>query len=128
MHDLLVGIFPGLEACLDLKTKGPLHLLTRYVTPAELRSAGKKRIVRHLQAAGGLPNVDALAERVLVAAAEQTIVVPAERVTARLIRELASEALASRVRLIEIDRELEALLERHLTRSSSAACPAWGSS
>ncbi len=30
MHDLLVGIFPGLEACLDLKTKGPLHLLTRY--------------------------------------------------------------------------------------------------
>ena len=40
MHDLLVGIFPGLEACLDLKTKGPLHLLTRYVTPAELRAAG----------------------------------------------------------------------------------------
>ena len=113
MHDLLAGIFPGLEACLDLKTKGPLHLLTRYVTPAELRSAGKKRIVRHLQAAGGLPNVDALAERVLVAAVEQTIVVPAERVTARLIRELASEALASRARIIEIDRELEALLERH---------------
>ena len=26
MHDLLVGIFPGLEACLDLKTKGPLHV------------------------------------------------------------------------------------------------------
>ena len=39
MHDLLVGIFPGLEARLDLKTKGPLHLLTRYVTPAELRDA-----------------------------------------------------------------------------------------
>lgn len=35
MHDLLAGIFPGLEACLDLKTKGPLHLLTRYVTPAD---------------------------------------------------------------------------------------------
>src|SRR5512143_2364940 len=47
MHDLLVGIFPGLEVYLDLKTKGPLHLLRRYVTPAQLRSAGKKRIVRH---------------------------------------------------------------------------------
>ena len=33
MRRLLVGIFPDLEACLDLKTKGPLHLLTRYVTP-----------------------------------------------------------------------------------------------
>jgi len=60
LDDLLVGIFPGLEARLDLKTKGPLHLLTRHVTPAELRAAGRKRLVRHLQAAGGLPNPDAL--------------------------------------------------------------------
>ena len=126
MHDLLAGIFPGLEACLDLKTKGPLLLLTRYVTPAELRSAGKKRIVRHLQAAGGLPNVDALAERVLVAAVEQTIVVPAERVTARLIRELASEALVSRARIIEIDRELEALLERHPDAALIRSLPGMG--
>jgi len=130
MHDLLVGIFPGLEACLDLKTSatwrsdceaagggatggGPLHLLTRYVTHSELRAAGKKRLVRHLQAGGGLPNVDALAERALAAAAEQTIVAPAERMTARLIRELAAEALVSRARLVELDRELEALLGRH---------------
>ena len=61
LHDLLVGIFPGLERTLDLTTKGPLHLLTRFVTPAELRAAGKKRLVRHLQAAGGLPKVEALA-------------------------------------------------------------------
>ena len=33
--------------------------------------------------------------------------------TARPIRELANEALASRTRLIELDRELEALLQRH---------------
>ena len=54
MRDLLVGVLPGLEACRDLKTKGPLHLLTRFVTPAELRGAGKKRLARCLQAAGGL--------------------------------------------------------------------------
>jgi len=101
------------EACLDLKTKGPLHLLTRYVTHSELRAAGKKRFVRHLQAGGGLPNVDALADRALAAAAEQTLVAPAERMTARLIRELATEALVSRARLVERDRELEALLGRH---------------
>ena len=86
LHDLLVGIFPGLERTLDLTTKGPLHLLTRFVTPAELRAAGKKRLVRHLQAAGGLPKVEALAERALAAAAEQTIAVPAERMTSRLVR------------------------------------------
>jgi transposase len=126
MHDLLVGIFPGLEACLDLKTKGPLHLLTKFVTPAELRTAGKKRLVRHLQAAGGLPKVEDLAERVLAAAAEQAIAVPAERMTARLIRELAVEALASRTRLIEIDRELEALLAHHPDAALIRSLPGMG--
>ncbi len=126
MHDLLVGIFPGLEACLDLRAKGPLHLLTRYVTPAELRAAGKKRLVRHLRAAGKLPNVDALADRALAAAAEQTISVPAERMTARLIRELAAEALASRSRPLEIDHELEALLERHPDAALIRSLPGMG--
>lgn len=126
MHDLLVGIFPGLEACLDLKTKGPLHLLTRYVTHSELHTAGKKRLVRHLQAAGGLPNVDALADRALAAAAEQTIVAPAEHMTARLIRELAAEALVSRARLNELDHELEALLGRHPDAALILSLPGMG--
>jgi transposase len=126
MRDLLVGIFPGLEACLDLKTKGPLHLLARYVTHSELRAAGKKRLVRHLQAAGSLPNVDALADRALAAAAEQTIVAPAERITARLIRELAAEALVSRARLVELDRELEALLGRHPDAALILTLPGMG--
>lgn len=50
MHDLLVSIFAGLERSLDLTTKGPLHLLSKFVTPAELRAAGRKRLMRHLQA------------------------------------------------------------------------------
>ena len=126
LHDLLVGIFPGLERTLDLTTKGPLHLLTRFVTPAELRAAGKKRLVRHLQAAGGLPKVEALAERALAAAVEQTIAVPAERMTARLVRELAGEALACRDRLRELDRELEALLEHHPNAALVRSLPGMG--
>jgi transposase len=126
LHDLLVGIFPGLERTLDLTTKGPLHLLTRFVTPAELRAAGKKRLVRHLQAAGGLPKVEALAQRALAAAAEQTIAVPAERMTARLVRELAGEALACRDRLRELDRELEALLEHHPDAALVRSLPGMG--
>jgi len=126
LHDLLVGIFPGLEATLDLTTKGPLHLLTRYVTPDELRGAGRQRLIRHLQAAGGLPKVEELADRALAAAAEQTIAIPAERMTARLIRELAAEALASRARLIEVDRELAALLERHPDAALIRSLPGMG--
>ena len=61
--------------------------------------------MRQLRAAGSLPNLDALADRVLAAAAEQAIAVPAERMTAHLIRELAAEALATRTRLIELDLE-----------------------
>jgi hypothetical protein len=127
MRDLLVGIFPGLEACLDLKTKGPLHLLTKFVTPAELRDAGKKRLVRHLQAAGGVPKVEDLADRVLTVATEQPIAVPAERMTARLIRELAVEALASRAHAWSNSlASWRHCLPATLTRPSSAACPAWG--
>ena len=65
------------------------------------RPATTRTGVFPLRRAITLPNVEALAERALAAAAEQTIAVPAERMTARLIRELASEALASRARLIE---------------------------
>ncbi len=126
LHDLLVGIFPSLERGLDLTAKGPLQLLTRYVIPAELRAAGKKRLVRHLKAAGGLPKVEALADRALAAAAEQSITIPAERMTARLVRELATEALASRTRLIELDRELEALLQRHPDATLIRSLPGMG--
>jgi len=126
MHDLLVGIFPGLERALDLTTKGRLHLLTKFVTPAELCDAGKKRLVRHPQGAGGVPKIDDLADRALAAAAEQTIAVPAERMAARLIRELAAEALAARARIIELDRELEALLRSHPDAALIRSLPGMG--
>jgi transposase len=126
LHDLLVGIFPGLERGLDLTTKGPLVLLSKFVTPAELRAAGKKRLVRHLKAAGGLPNVGALADRALAAAAEQTVAVPAERISARLIKELAGEALATRTRLASLDHELEDLLDRHPDAALIRSLPGMG--
>jgi transposase len=126
LHDLLASIFPGLERGLDLTTKGPLVLLTKFVTPAELRAAGKRRLIRHLKAAGGLPNIEALADRALAAAAEQTIAIPAERMSARLIKELASEALATRSRLASVDRELEALLARHPDAALIRSLPGMG--
>jgi len=126
LHDLLVGIFPGLERTLDLTTKGGLVLLCRFVTPAELRAAGKKRLVRHLKAAGGLPKVDQMADRALAAAVEQTIAVPGERMTARLIKELAAEALAVRGRLASLDGELQEMLDRHPDAALIRSLPGMG--
>jgi transposase len=82
--------------------------------------------MRHLQAAGGVPKVEDLADRVLTVATEQRISVPAERMAARLIRELAVEALASRTRLIELDRKLEALLARHPDAALIRSLPGMG--
>jgi len=45
LRDLLVSIFPGLERVVDVTTKTGLHLLTRYVTPAQIRRAGRARLL-----------------------------------------------------------------------------------
>jgi hypothetical protein len=128
LHGLLVSIHPGLERVLDLTTKGSLWLLTRYVTPAEIRRAGHGRLVSHLKRAGGLRAVAQLADAALASAQAQRIAVPGERMAAIFVRELAAEALAVRKRLAELDRALEARLTHHPDAASFAACPAWGPS
>lgn len=111
LRDLLVSIFPGLERALDFTTKGALWLVSKYVTPAELREASRRKVVRHLQRAGGLPNVKTLADTALAAAEAQRIAISGERMSAVLIRELAVEALTTRERIATLDRELETLLQ-----------------
>ena len=43
LRDALLALFPGLERVLDLRTRGPLVLVSRYQTPAAVRQAGRKR-------------------------------------------------------------------------------------
>jgi len=106
LHDLLLGVHPGLERRLDLTTKGALFFLTRYVTPAEIQRAGRARLVRFLRTPKHLRDVEALAERALEAAAEQPFALPGEAVAARLVRELAADALRTRERLAALDEQL----------------------
>lgn len=107
---LLSSIHPGLERDLDITCKGPLVLLTRYVTPAENRQAGKRRIMAHLAKTPHVQGAGALAEHALAAARAQMLAVPGEAVMAELVRELATEALEARVKIIRLDRDLAALL------------------
>jgi transposase len=115
LRDLLCSIHPGLERVVDPANQADLVLLGRYVTPAEIRRAGARRIAEHVLAAGHLrrAGVEALAGRALAAAAAQRIAVPGEARAAELVRELATEALAARERITRLDAEIEGALERH---------------
>jgi transposase len=113
LRQFLGAIHPGLERRLDLTCKGPLVLVARYVTPHEIRHAGSRRIVAHLKRTPHLHGIEALAERALEAANGQSVVVPGEAIFADMIREFAAEALQARDTISRIDRDLEALLDRH---------------
>ena len=67
-----------------------------------------------------------MAERALATAVGQTTVVPAERTTARLIKELAIEALACRTRLKALDGELTEILDRHPDAALIRSLPGMG--
>jgi transposase len=126
MRQLLGAIHPGLERRLDLTGKGPLVLISRYVTPAEIRRAGCKRLVAHLKRTPHLHAAEALAQRALEAADGQSITVPGEAVFADMIRELAAEALKTREAIARIDRDLEVLLARHPDGALIRSLPGMG--
>lgn len=126
MRQLLGAIHPGLERRLDLTCKGPLVLISRYVTPAQIRRAGLKRLVAHLRRTPGLHGADALAKRAMEAADGQSITVPGEAVFADMISELAAEALNTREAITRIDRDLEALLARHPDGALIRSLPGMG--
>jgi transposase len=126
LHDLLSGIFPGLEHALDLTAKGGLRLLTAYVTPAEIRAAGRDALLGHLRGAGRIGDPAAIADAAAAAAHAQRVAVPGERLAAALVRELAHEALAARDRLARLDRDLEELLARHPDAALIRSLPGMG--
>lgn len=113
MRYLLNTIHPDLERALDLTKAGPLLLLTRYVTAAQIRAARPKTIARLLRAKGAR-NPEALADAAYAAAlAHPDLRLPAEATTAALVREMAEEAVASRTRVAAIERTLDELVQVH---------------
>ena len=113
LRGLLSSIHPGLERDIDVTCKGPLILLTRYVTSAEIRQAGKQRIMAHLAKTPHVQGAEALADHALAAARAQALTVPGETTMAELVRELAAEALETRTKIARLDRDLVALLAVH---------------
>lgn len=110
LRGLLCGLFPGLERGRDMTCKGPLVLLSRFVTPAGIRRAGQARLVAHLRKTPHPHEAEALAARARAAAGGQRIAVPGEAPTAERIRAPASEALEARARIARIAGDPERLL------------------
>ncbi|MGH2980737.1 MAG: IS110 family transposase [Solirubrobacterales bacterium] len=126
LHELLVAIHPGLERRLDLTTKAALCLLTRYVTPAQIRRAGRARMLRFLRACPHVRQPEALADRALEAAREQSLSLPGERLTAHFCRETAADALQSRQRILDVDRQIEERVRLHPDAALIRSLPGMG--
>jgi hypothetical protein len=128
LRDLLASIFPGLERNVDVTTKTGLWLLTRYVTPAEIRTAGRRRLITHLGKVGRVKDttIHAITDAALAVAHAQTIAVPGEAVAADPIRGLANEALTGRDHLATIDKRIAAVLARHPDAALIRSLPGMG--
>jgi transposase len=90
---------------LDLNSKGPLTLLTHYQTPAQLRRAGHKRVATYLRSRG-VKGSNKVANKALAAARAQSVTLPAQKVAASIVSELAKDVLGLKERLESIDKEI----------------------
>jgi len=106
LGEALLALSPALERALDLNRRGPLTLLTHYQSPAQLRRAGHKRIAAYLRNRG-VKGFESVAGKALTAAKSQSITLPAESITARIVAELAAEVLALKDHIELIDEEIE---------------------
>jgi transposase len=126
MRSLLNTIHPDLERALDLTNAGPLLLVARYVTAAEIRAAGRKAIARHLRAKGARAPEALAAAAVAAATAHPDLRLPAEAVTAELVRELAADTLAARARIAALDHRLAGLVAAHPDGALIRSLPGMG--
>jgi transposase len=109
LRALLSGLFPGLEAALDLTKQRQLLVVTKVATAAAARQLGEARLYRWLKARG-VRKADDLARRIIMAAKGQRHELPAARAKATLVAEIASEVLRTKQRIAALEGRLEELL------------------
>lgn len=106
---LLLEVFPGLEAELDLTKERSLLVLTKVAAPTAVCRLGVARLARWLKARGARRPQE-LAERVVAVAKAQRRELPATEAKAVLVSEMASEILRTRRRVAALEGRLEELL------------------
>jgi transposase len=127
LRALLASYFPGLEAALDCSKRAPLILLTGYRTLAELRAAGAETVHAFLRERGAIAKTAAkIAERAAGAAAEQTITLESESVTAPLVARLAGELLDLDRHVGAIDKQITKRFSTHRQAAQIASVTGFG--
>jgi len=109
LRALLLEVFPGLEAALDLSTDRALLATTRVATPSAARRLGASRLARWLRDRG-VRRSEGLAGKVIEAAKGQHRELPAAEAKAALVSEMAAEILRARRRIATLDARLEELM------------------
>ncbi|MFG1888071.1 IS110 family transposase [Micromonospora sp. NPDC049051] len=112
LRDYLTGMFPALEKAFNFAKRGPLILLELFQTPQAIRDAGREEITAQLKARQAR-KATILANKALAAAQAQTVTLPGQNATARLIQQMASYLLALHRRIQELDNEIAELFEQH---------------
>lgn len=127
LRDLLSSLFPALERRIDVKTKTGLTFLSLYAAPHELRSMRPEGVVRAVtRSAAHLRGVPQMAEDAIALAKAQSMDVPGAQTRARLVKELAAEALAARNARDRIDRDIADLLTDHPDAALIQSLPGMG--
>jgi transposase len=130
-QDLLAASFPGLERCFAFTSRSALVLVSRYQTPEALREVGRRRLVgwlrRHVPAQLSNARVEQMADAALAAAAAQTIRLPAQDLTARLIAQLATDLLGLDQRIKDLDKTIAQQLAGHPQARIICSLPGMGS-
>jgi transposase len=111
LRELLSQVFPALEAALpDLAEKGALLTVAKAALPSDARRLGRSRLARWLKARGSRRS-EALAQKALLAAGTQRRELPASRVKAALVSEIAYEILRTKERIADLEKRLGELVE-----------------
>lgn len=114
LHGLLTQIHPSLERVLGPRLQQPavLTLLERFESPAQIRKAGRRRLVTLLR-----PKAPRMAERLIdeifAALDEQTVTVPGTEAAALIVPSLAGSLTAVLEQRKLLAGRIEELLEAH---------------
>lgn len=126
LRDLMTSVFPSLERTFDYSShKGALVLLTGYASPDRIRRIGQTRLATWLRARNvrGFAEVAACA---ITAAKAQSVVLPGQDLTARIIAELAGGILALDQRLKALDAQIEQTFAEHPQSAIIQSMPGFG--
>ncbi len=122
----LLEYFPALEQAFDYsRSKGALLLLTRYNTPDGLRRLGQKRLHAWLKNQRTRSSL-LVAEKAITAAKSQYTTVPAQRIGARLVAELAQEVLDLHTQIEGLDTLIAERFRDHHHAEIMLSMPGFG--